>query len=134
MASSSPVRKKSPIRRWKPLQRKTGMRRGRVKAWNSTLGNVSPKRKAYLRDSKYSERSKAAQGKPCAVRSPVCTGVAQGLHHILSRGAAGGLEAAERLGPKPIPACNACNEYVEGKGRAWAKKRGLRMTLKDVAA
>lgn len=117
-----------------PIKRKAPMRRGRVKAWNSTLGNVSPKRADYLRKSKYSERSKEAQGKPCAVRSPVCTGVAQGLHHILSRGAAGGLEAAERMGPKPIPSCNPCNEYVEGKGRAWAKKRGLRMTLKDVAA
>ena len=110
------------------------MRRGRVKAWNSTLNSVSPGRKDYLRESKYSERSKEAQGQSCAVRSPVCTGTAQGLHHILSRGAAGGLEAAERLGPKPIPACNACNEYVEDRGRAWAKKRGLRMTLKDVAA
>ena len=100
------------------------MRRGQARSWNSTLNSVSPKRRAYLRTSKYSERSQEAQGQPCAVKSPVCTGTAQGLHHILSRGAAGGLEAAERLGPKPIPACNACNEYVEGKGRAWAKKRG----------
>ena len=116
-----------------PLKRKMPMRRGKARSWNSTLNSVSPKRRAYLLESKYSERSREAQGKPCAVKSPVCTGTAQGLHHILSRGAAGGLAAAERLGPKPVPACNACNGYVEGKGRAWARKYGLRMTLRDVA-
>ena len=116
-----------------PLKRKTPMSRGKARSWNSTLNSVSPRRRAYLLESKYSERSREAQGKPCSVKSPVCTGTAQGLHHILARGAAGGLAAAERLGPKPVPACSACNSYVEEKGRAWAVKNGFRMTLKDVA-
>lgn len=91
----------------------------------------SEKRVEYLEDSGYAARSAAARGKPCAVASPVCTKVATGLHHILSRGAAGGLEASERIGPDPIPACDECNEYVERAGRKWATDRGLRMTLKD---
>ena len=92
----------------------------------------SDKRIAYLEESDYAARSAAARGKPCEVASPVCTKRAEGLHHVLSRGAAGGLEAAERLGPEPIPSCAACNEHVEREGRAWAVERGLRMTLKDV--
>lgn len=113
--------------------KRSPMRPGKQRSWNSTLRARSKKRTDYLKGSNYSERSAEARGKPCAVNSPVCTKVAEGLHHILSRGAAGGLEAAERLGPKPVPACNRCQEYVEGKGRQWALDRGLRMTLKGLA-
>ena len=113
--------------------KRSGMKRGKARGWNSTLRPRSKKRTAYLEATGYAARSAEARGKPCAVRSPVCTGAAQGLHHILSRGAAGGLEAAERLGSKPVPACNMCNEYVENKGRQWALAHGFKMTLKDVA-
>lgn len=96
------------------------------------MATKSERRIEYLERSDYAARSAAARGKSCAIASPVCTKAAEGLHHVLSRGAAGGLEAAERLGPEPIPACSACNEHVERAGRAWAVERGLRMTLKDV--
>ena len=95
------------------------------------MASKSDKRIAYLEESDYAARSAAARGKPCEVASPVCTRVAEGLHHVLSRGAAGGLEAAERLGAT-LDSCNACNEYVEREGRAWAVERGLRMTLRDL--
>jgi len=95
----------------------------------------SKKRTEYLDATGYNERSAEARSKPCSIRAPgVCTGQAQGLHHLLSRAEAGGLEAAERLGPKPIPACNPCNEYVEGKGRQWALDNGFKKTLKGRAA
>ena len=94
------------------------------------LRGRSQKREDYLADSDYAARSAEARTKQCVVRSPVCTGQAQGLHHILARSAAGGLEAAERIGPKPVAACNACNEHVEGKGREWARANGWRTTLK----
>ena len=99
-----------------------------------SMASKSDKRIEYLERSDYASRSAQARGKPCGIASPVCTRVAVGLHHILSRGAAGGLESAERLGPEPIPACSPCQTYVEETGRAWAVKRGLRMTLKDVTS
>lgn len=110
--------------------KRSPMRRGQPRSWNSTLRAVSPKRAAYLKRTQYNERSRAARGQPCAVASPVCTKIATGLHHILARGAAGGLEAAECLGPAPVPACDRCNSWVEREGRAWAIAHGLKVTLK----
>jgi hypothetical protein len=114
--------------------KRSPMKHGKARSWNSTLRPRSKKRQDYLDASDYAERSSEARGKPCAVNSPVCTKMAQGLHHILSRAAAGGLEAAERLGPKPVASCNSCNEYVERKGRQWALAHGWKETLKGRAA
>lgn len=60
----------------------------------------------------------------CQIQSPVCTGIAQHLHEVLTRGRAGGIEAAIEKGPKPIECCNSCNSYVS-ENPVWAMERGL---------
>lgn len=117
------------------MKRRTPIKPGKARSYNSTLRARSPKREEYLEKSRYRERSQAAIGKPCKVGSPWCTGIAEGLHHLLPRGAAGGLEAAEEYGPEPVPCCNSCNESVQQKsaGREWAKANGWLLSLRDVA-
>ncbi len=60
-------------------------------------------------------------GKQCGIRSPVCTGKAQGWNH------AGGKETIEKLldVENGQPACNACNSYIE-QHHAWAVEKGFR--------
>lgn len=61
---------------------------------------------------------------PCQIQSPVCTGYVEHLHEPLTRGKAGGLEAALRDGPPPIPCCDPCNGYVS-ENQVWARERGF---------
>lgn len=72
----------------------------------------------------YRAKAKAARGQPCQIVSPVCTGYAEHLHEPLSRGRAGGIAAALRDGPEPIPCCDACNGWVS-EHPVWARERGL---------
>lgn len=95
------------------------------------LRGRSKKRADYLEATGYAERSAEARTQQCVVKSPVCTGQSQGLHHILARSAAGGLEAAERIGGPGVWACDQCNSYVEERGRSWGVAHGFRKTLKD---
>lgn len=118
--------KRTPLRR-------TPMKRAKSRGWNTSLAARSKKRSAYLVTSHYSARSAGARGKRCRVRSAVCTGTAQGLHHVLGRATAGSLELAERLG-WTLASCNACNSWVEREGRAWAEANGLRISVRLLAA
>lgn len=86
--------------------------------------NASPEGKEYR------ERAKETRGQPCQIVSPVCTGYAEHLHEPLSRGRAGGIEAALRDGPPPIPCCDACNGYVS-EHPVWAREKGLLIRLSD---
>ena len=93
------------------------------------LAPMSKGRQAYLRQR---EGVKWA-GQICAIQLPnVCTVKAEGEHHVMPRGVAGGLEAADRY-PK-VPACSACNSAVQAtvKGRKWAKERGLLLSYEDL--
>lgn len=72
----------------------------------------------------YRAQARATRGQPCQIVSPVCTGYAEHLHEPLSRGRAGGIEAALRDGPAPIPCCNSCNSYVS-EHPVWAREKGL---------
>lgn len=51
----------------------------------------------------------------CKVKSPVCTGMAQGFHHLQGRG--------KNLMIKKIPCCNPCNLFIE-RNDAWARANG----------
>ena len=68
----------------------------------------------------------AAVGKPCEVKSPVCTGKAQGLHEPATRGRFGGLRAAVEEGGT-VPACHSCNNWLSQtvEGQRWGRERGL---------
>ena len=72
----------------------------------------SKKRAAYMVGRR--ERVAAAVGdgsRRCTIRAPGCTGYVEGIHEVLSRGRAGGLEAAERDG-ETLDCCHACNEWA----------------------
>ncbi len=49
--------------------------------------------------------------RPCPVRSAVCTRHVEGLHEVVTRGRAGGLVAAIRLG-EIVPCCHPCNGWI----------------------
>ena len=73
----------------------------------------SKKRAAYMR-TVYVPMVRRAVGdgrRPCPVRSEVCTRFVEGLHEVVTRGRAGGLEAAIRLG-EVVPCCDRCNGWI----------------------
>ena len=93
-----------------------------VDATKGGIAAVSRGRRAYLKK----RQPIAWQGQRCAIEIPlVCTGMAQGEHHVMPRGIAGGLEAADEY-PRVV-SCNACNSAVQSTvgGRAWAEEHGL---------
>lgn len=59
------------------------------------------------------------QGQMCAIRSPICTGKAQGIHHRK------GKASPELLMDETwwMPACFMCNNYIEDKHK-WAIEHG----------
>lgn len=63
------------------------------------------------------------QGKMCGIRSPVCSGTAQGIHHRK------GKVTPELLMDETwwMPACNFCNSYVENCDE-WARKNGFKLS------
>lgn len=56
----------------------------------------------------------------CAIKSPVCTGMTQGPHHVEGR-IGDNLTNMEKC----IPSCNPCNGYVEVHD-AWARENGFK--------
>src|SRR5687768_921531 len=62
-----------------------------------------------------------AKNTACAVKSPVCTGKAQGFHHLVGR------EGKNLTGKKKIPCCNKCNGHIESND-AWARSQGLKLS------
>lgn len=63
-----------------------------------------------------------AKGTKCSVNSPVCSGLAQGFHHLAGRV---GDKLLDR--EKMIPCCNKCNLYVE-ENDLWARSKGLKLS------
>ena len=96
----------------------------KVKAQRPLIPRMSTHRAEYLVSSPRVEW----RGQPCAVRSPVCTMMGEGTHHVAARGRFGGLEAAERSGPVVV-ACNRCNTYI-GDHPAWAMVAGWLLSPK----
>ena len=80
---------------------------------------------------RYERMKQETRGLPCQIVSPVCTGASEHLHEPLTRGRAGGIEAALRDGPAPTECCDACNSYVS-EHPVWARERGLLFSRKDI--
>lgn len=97
------------------------------------LKPMSERMAEFREASGYNAAVKAARGKPCAVGFDGCMGIAQHLHEPLSRAQAGGLKAALRDGPPPLPCCDYCNEAIEQtvNGRAWALAHGFKVKRKE---
>ena len=68
---------------------------------------------------------------PCQIQSPVCTGVAEHQHEVLTRGRAGGIAAALRDGPPTVYACDPCNGYVS-ENVIWARERGYILSRREL--
>ncbi len=84
------------------------------------IAKVSEKRKPINRE--YAKVSRPVwKGKPCQIRSPVCTKHAEGFNH------AAGKETKEKLLDiaNGQASCNACNGYCE-KHHDWAVRNGFR--------
>lgn len=82
---------------------------------------IPKKSKKRIRDEKEYNRISAELGaktKPCAVKSPVCTGVSQGLDHSKGRVGANYLNKNSL-----VLCCNACNSYLSDHP-AWAAANG----------
>lgn len=101
------------------MQYRQQLKNGQVKPEKKQRGKirqVSAKREALNRE--YAKKSRPYwKGKECQIRSPICTGAAQGIHHRK------GKETPALLMDKRywMAACNHCNVYVEVND-AWARK------------
>ena len=82
------------------------------------IEKVSIKRKAVNKVYKKIKDSIISKDQSCKIRSPVCTGLAQGLNHKQKRSPKN-LIVLNNL----IACCNACNNYLETND-AWARKNG----------
>lgn len=86
------------------------------------IKQVSEKRAALNRE--YAKESRPFwNDKACQIRSPVCTGQAQGIHHRK------GKVTKEDLMDKRywMAACNYCNSYVESH-HEWARNMGYKVS------
>lgn len=85
----------------------------------SPINKVSKGRKKV--NANYYKQARAFKKKHpvCKIQSPDCTYNTEGVHHKRGRGAYLMDESTW------MPACNACNAYVEAHD-AWARKRGFK--------
>jgi hypothetical protein len=90
----------------------------KIKEKPKPIAKVSEKRKAINKDYKKIVKKALDEDPICKVQSPVCTKVAQGLHHKQKRSPTN-LTKASNL----IECCNACNLYIE-ENPVWAKDNG----------
>ena len=82
------------------------------------LPKVSPKRKKEQRIYRKQVKTAIQKDPRCKIKSPVCTGEAQGLDHKQKRSPANFLDPNNQ-----VPACNACNRYKEENPK-WAEANG----------
>ncbi len=90
-----------------------------VKKEAKPIPKVSAKRKEENKVYKKQVKEAIKKDNRCKVKSPACTGKAQGLHHLQKR-SPGNLTKEENQ----LPACNACNLYIE-ENSEWAKNNGF---------
>lgn len=83
------------------------------------IKKVSDKRKEENKTYKKQVKSAVKKDPRCKIKSPVCTGKAQGLHHLQKR------SPKNLTNPKnQVSACNACNLYIE-ENPIWARNNGF---------
>lgn len=82
------------------------------------IKKISDKRKPLEREYKKLVKAMLDEDNRCEVKSPVCTGIAQGLNHKEKR------SDRNLTDPDNLErSCNACNQYVE-LNKEWALKNG----------
>lgn len=100
---------------------------------NSPLKKISKKHKNTLIEYKEVKElvlaKKLKEGiRGCEIKSPVCTGTYEGMHHIA------GKESKEKyLDPDNMMlSCNLCNLYVE-ENPIWAYDRGIKIRRNQIS-
>lgn len=90
----------------------------KIKTKPQPIAKVSEKRKEINKEYKKISKAKMKVDDRCKVKSPVCTGKAQGQNH------------KQKRSPKNLidinnleNSCNACNQYIENNTE-WAKNNG----------
>lgn len=78
------------------------------------INNESEKRKQDDKKYKKIVKELAAKSNKCQIKSPVCTKIMEGLHHIVKRSPDNLLDKNNLL-----RSCNACNNYCEDHPK-WA--------------
>lgn len=84
------------------------------------IKKISQKRKVENETYKPNSEKFRKENPRCAIHSPVCTRLTQGVHHV--EGKVGKDYVDES---KWLPACNACNGYIESHS-SWAKENGFK--------
>jgi len=100
------------------LSIKLGLTPAKVKA-KYVIPKVAEKRKKVNAKYKKIVKAQAKKDDRCKVKSVVCTGKMQGLHHLQKK-------TPKNLTDKnnTIPCCNACNLFIE-ENSTWAKNNGF---------
>lgn len=83
------------------------------------IAHYSKKREKKQREYRKIVKEMLSKDARCKINSPVCTGYSQGLHHRIKR-SPNNLTDLKIL----IPACNACNSYLESHTE-WGIKKGF---------
>jgi hypothetical protein len=99
------------------------------------LESKPPKQKKRYKIAQYSKKRQRAnreysaktrplwQGVPCKIRSPECTGMSQGMHHLKGKATIEDLLNTDNM----ICCCNPCNGYVE-RHHDWAVRKGFKLS------
>lgn len=82
------------------------------------IAPVAEKRKVVNKQYKAIKNEMLGKDDRCKIKSPVCTGKAQGLNHKQKRTPKNLVEVENLEG-----SCNPCNQYIENN-TAWAKANG----------
>lgn len=101
------------------------LKNGQVQPANKAPKKIKPvSDKRAILNTEYAKESRPFwKGKQCQIRSPVCTGSAQGIHHRKGK-ATKALLMDKRYW---MAACNFCNSYVENND-AWARMMGYKVS------
>jgi hypothetical protein len=105
------------------LEHRRALKLGQVQPGKKPRKKIKPfsDKRAKL-NRQYSKESRPRwKGKPCRVKSPACTGISQGIHHIE------GKDTPDKLldPDNQIECCNACNLFLEVND-AWARNHGFK--------
>ena len=82
------------------------------------IAKVSEKRKVINKEYKIIKDDILSKDDRCKIKSPECTGKAQGLNHTVKRSPSNLIERSNLVG-----SCNSCNNFLECNSK-WALKNG----------
>lgn len=104
------------------LKRKTPIKRGDSQLKRTRIAPRSRKMKAIYTERQQLVRSRV--GRPCQMKTPVCTGRTETLHERWTRGRSGNTAHAILCPANVVDSCLRCNAWVE-ENMGLAEEMGL---------